>query len=83
MEWVMAAYINEVDLSMWFRGKKKLVSSLWNELIYSHLYCVNKSLQADRNGVRSLCAPTLHRLASLIEQGAGRVASPKCNTAAN
>lgn len=40
-------------------GGEKIVSSLWNELIYSHLYCVNKSLQADRNGVRSLvlCVP--------------------------
>lgn len=48
----------------WFKhvvqGKNN--SSLQNELMYSHLNCVNKSVQADRNGVSSLCAPTLHWL---------------------
>lgn len=48
----------------WFKhvvqGKNN--SSLQDELIYSHSNCVNKSVQADRNGVSSLCAPTLHWL---------------------
>lgn len=33
MEWAMAAYINEVDLSMWFRGKKASKQPLeWTDL---------------------------------------------------
>lgn len=61
-------------------GKKETVSSLRNERICSRLNCVNKSVQADRNGVRSLCALTLHWLASLVVQGAGRFASPQHST---
>lgn len=47
---LMAADADAVGLSMWFK-KKYPASSLWNELIPSHLNCANKSLQADGNGV--------------------------------
>lgn len=51
----------EFRLSMWFK-KTQPISSLWNELIYSHLSCLNKSLQADRHRVSPLWAPTLYQL---------------------